>query len=61
MVRFPESSIPTFETDLNGIMIGIHQTVARYQVDLIRSGIEPVKRHPMVPPHVGNKELDPLE
>ncbi len=51
-VRYPESQFPTFETNLNGLMNNIQQTVAQYQVKLIRSGVEPVTRHPMVPPHV---------
>jgi hypothetical protein len=58
MVRFPESKIPTFETDLNGVTLGMHQTVARYQVRMMQNGMRPTTRHPFVPPHVEPKVKD---
>jgi hypothetical protein len=55
MVRFPDSKLPAFETDVNGLTLGMHQTVARYQVRMMQNGMKPSTRHPFVPPHVEPK------
>jgi len=50
--RFPQSAFPDHEVPLTGLTMGLHQSIARYQVKLIQSGHEPPTRHPFVPPSV---------
>ena len=59
-VRFPDSAFPDHEVGLEGVTMGMHQSIARYQVRLVEAGIEPAQKHPFVPPWVW-MQLNPSE
>jgi hypothetical protein len=50
--RFPDSAIPEFEMDAASAVQASHLAIARYQVRLIREGVEPPVTHPFVPAHL---------
>jgi hypothetical protein len=50
--RFPDSALPEFEMDAASAVQVSHLAIARYQVRLLREGIEPATPHPFVPPHL---------
>jgi len=57
--RFPQSAFPDHHVSANSLTMGLHQSIARYQIKLIRKGgVEPPTRHPFLPPHVSVRESD---
>ena len=61
-VRFPDSHIPNFEANPEGMIRAPHVLVAQYQIRLIQKGTVPANPHPFVPPELfpGGTALDPL-
>ncbi|MBI1352749.1 MAG: hypothetical protein GC160_00275 [Acidobacteria bacterium] len=51
-VRFPDSAFPDYEVGLEGVTMGVHQSIARYQIKMVQHGMEPAQKHPFVPPQV---------
>lgn len=50
--RFPESAIPEFEMDAASAVQASHLAIARFQVRMLREGVELPTPHPFVPPHL---------
>jgi hypothetical protein len=50
--RFPDSAVPEFEMDAASAVGSSHLAIARYQVRLLREGVEVAQTHPFVPPHL---------
>jgi len=50
--RFPDSALPDFEMDAASAVQASHLAIARFQVRLLREGVELPAPHPFVPPHL---------
>ena len=50
MVRFPDSAIPDFETNVTATLKASHVVVAKYQTRQLLRGVRPAVVHPFVPP-----------
>ena len=54
-VRFPESSLPTFEANATTALDYSHLIVAGFQIRQLLNGVDPGERHPFVPPTLAAK------
>lgn len=57
--RFPDSSIPEYETAARAALESTHLVIAQYQLALLERGEVPEQKHPFVPPHVWPGEEPP--
>ncbi len=58
-VRFPESSLPTFEANATTALDYSHLIVAGFQIRQLLNGVDPGERHPFVPPTLAAKIEEP--